>query len=492
MSFFYRPVSTLAGDIREGRLSSREAVTRYLERIRHHNPSINAVVWQDEAIALKQAEEADAALARGEIRGPLHGVPMTVKDCFEVVGMPTTAGSPRLRNHRPARHADAVQKVVDAGAIVLGHTNVPLWASDLQSYNAVYGRSNNPWNVERTPGGSSGGAAAALAAGLTPIEIGSDIGGSIRTPAHDCGVLGHKPSTGLISLRGHVPGPPGSCTQPDLAEAGPMARHVDDLELLLDILSGPPKPERDLWRPLLPPCPRAQLSEFRVAWWFDDPACPTDAPLQRVYGELRQALSSAGCTLQETRPGGLQLADILPAYFNLLGSVIGATLPPAQRLQMRVIAWLSRFMTLPNTSTGMAEFARGACQSHARWLRWNEHRQQLRYRLDAFFQEHDILLCPIIPTTAIRHDTEVEFRKRTLRVNGQTRPYSDQMCWIALATLLGLPATSMPIGLSADGMPVNVQIIGAAGHDRTTLHFARLLEQQGYGFRIPPGYADQG
>src|SRR5690606_37586313 len=216
------------------------------------NPALNAIVATDIEAARERARAADAALAAGESWGPLHGVPITIKDTFEVAGMPTTAGAKELRDHRPSSNAVAVQRLLDAGAIVFGKTNVPLYAGDLQTYNEVYGSTSNPWDLHRTPGGSSGGAAAALAAGLTALELGSDIGGSIRTPSHFCGVCGLKPSYGIIPSRGHIPGPPGTLSEADISVTGPMARSVDDLELALDILAGPDTPAAKGWRLELP------------------------------------------------------------------------------------------------------------------------------------------------------------------------------------------------------------------------------------------------
>lgn len=478
------PAFTLASMIREGEVSSREVTEYFLGRIDRLNPDLNAVVWLDREEALRAADRADLELRKAEADpGPLHGVPMTLKDCYEVLNMPTTAGSPTLKDHYPARDSAVAATLRKAGAIILGHTNVPLWASDLQSYNAVYGRSNNPWDRTRTPGGSSGGAAAALATGMTPLEVGSDIGGSIRTPAHFCGVYGHKPTQGLIPLRGHVPGPPGVVSPPDLAVAGPMANTIDDLEKLFDILRQPDYSDRNFVRLELPDPRFRSLADCRVALWFKDPDSPIDSEVDEVYHRLIEALSRARCPWQYQSP--FDLSRILPIYFNLLGSVIGPTLPSGPRMQMRLIGWLSRFIRLPNLSAGMEQFARAANQSHGDWARWNELRHQLIHHIEGFFDQFDILLCPVTPTAAIPHQTDIPFEKRKLKVSGRLRPYSDLMTWIAPATCLGLPATSAPVGQTSGGLPVNVQIIGGRGMDRQTLEFARLLSNEGLGFNKP-------
>src|SRR5262245_16964260 len=247
MDLGYRTATALLSDLEACRVGSLELLEHLLARAERHNPALNAIVVRDIDRARARAKEADTARRRGESWGPLHGLPMTVKECFDVEGLPTSAGSPGLKANAALRHADAVQRLVDAGAIIFGKTNVPLFAGDLQTYNEVYGITNNPWDTTRGPGGSSGGSAVALAAGLTPLELGSDIGGSIRNPAHFCGVYGHKPSYGVISMRGHVPGPPNSLLQADIGVAGPLARSADDLELALSVMAGPNEFDATAW-----------------------------------------------------------------------------------------------------------------------------------------------------------------------------------------------------------------------------------------------------
>ena len=235
----YKSAVELQQALTSGEITSRGLVEYFKTRMEQVNPSLNAIVASDFDGALARADEADAARAKGEHWGPLHGIPMTIKDTFEVVGMPCTAGSPSLAKHMPKHNAFTVQLLIDAGAIMFGKTNIPLFAGDIQSFNKVYGVTNNPWDVARTPGGSSGGAASALASGMTPIELGSDLAGSIRTPSHFCGTYGHKPTHGIISGRGHIPGPPGMLLEPDLATPGPMSRSADDLDLMMDVLAVP-------------------------------------------------------------------------------------------------------------------------------------------------------------------------------------------------------------------------------------------------------------
>ncbi|KPQ02420.1 amidase [Marinobacter sp. HL-58] len=484
----YRPATELVSDLKNGKLTSMELTRAFLERIHQHNGTINAVVTLDEKKAMEQARKADEALARGGPTGPLHGLPLTLKDTWEVAGMACTAGAPALKNHLPEKHADVVKRLVDAGAIILGKTNVPVYATDLQSYNKLFGVTNNPHNPAHTPGGSSGGAAAALAAGMTPLEVGSDLAGSIRTPAHFCGIFGHKPSRALVSFRGHIPGPPGTESRPDLAEGGPLARSASDLELLLKVIAGPGERERTSWQLAMAPAAIDCLEQARVGLWLKDPLCPVDDELVTGYQQLGQDLENHGALVSEAHHNLLNLEHILPVYFNLLGSLLSTSLKPAQRRQMKWIARLEKWLPLFGPVTAfMGEYGRGVNQPVYQWMAWNETREKMRAEIMSLFEEFDVLLTPVTPTTAIRHDHSHPVFKRRITVAGQPRAYMDQFCWIALATLLGLPATSVPIGRTKEGLPFNVQVIGAPGMDLTTIRFAELLEADGLaGFQRPP------
>ncbi len=271
----FKSAAELASSIQRGEITSIELLNHFLDRIQRYNEDINAVVALDITAARRRAAEADKALAQGQKWGPLHGVPMTVKDVFEVAGMPTTSGDPVLKDYIPERNAIAVQRLIDAGAIIFGKTNVPYHAMDIQSYNEIYGTTNNPWDLSRTPGGSSGGSAAALAAGFTPLELGSDIGGSVRFPAHYTGVFGHKPTFGIVPRYGHIPPMPGRVQQHlmpmiPLFVVGPLARSADDLELALGVLTTPGNMEDSDSRPELLPPRRQQFKNYRVAVWFTD------------------------------------------------------------------------------------------------------------------------------------------------------------------------------------------------------------------------------
>jgi amidase len=285
----YATAADLAKMLATGRISACELLDENLARVRQLNPQMNAVVALDEEGARRSAKEADAARARGASLGPLHGVSMTIKDTFAVTGMTATCGLEPLRDYRPAIDAAAVAKLRAAGAIIFGKTNLPPAAADHQSCNSLFGLTRNPWNGDRTVGGSSGGSAAALAAGFTPLELGSDIGGSIRVPSHFCGVYGHKPSYGIVPVDGHIPPPPGHLSEPELAVVGPLARSAFDLELMLDLLTDAPELKRTAYRLALPPARHTDLREFRVAVWNDAKAYALD-----------------GCRLCDSRTKALQ------------------------------------------------------------------------------------------------------------------------------------------------------------------------------------------
>ena len=467
-------LTTTLTALEAGTLTSEALTQALLDRIAERNPAINAVVTMQAESALARARQADHDRAAGQVWGPLHGIPMTIKDGFEVLGMVTASGSPSLKQYQPKENAVAVQRLIDAGAIIVGKTNVPLYCGDFQSYNAVYGTTNNPWDTSRSPGGSSGGAAAALASGMTLAELGSDIGGSIRNPAHFCGVYGHKPSQGIVPTRGHIPGPPGTKGQTDMVVAGPMARSAADLRLLLDVLAGPDALDDEGWQLDLPDC-RWEADEFRVLCWFDDPTCPIDTGYRTQLRNAASALRGMGATVTDTPPDELQLSQYYPLYMRLLAGVMGGGLPANPFKQMQWAARIGKLTgkTRPDTVPG---YAAAATQSHREWLRDNELRHRLRHQWQTLFESYDVVLMPVTPTAAMPHQQAGNLFKRRIQVDGVSRPYADNMAWVAPATLLHLPATVAPIGV-ADNLPVGVQIVGPYLHDKRTIRAAELLQQ---------------
>jgi amidase len=480
----FESASKLAAAIRDKRISSRELLALYLQRVERFNPALNAVVTLDAERAFQRADAADAALARGESWGALHGVPITIKDSFETAGLRTTSGSPELAGHVPANNATAVQRLVAAGAVVFGKTNLPTFAMDLQSYNPVFGCTNNPWDTTRTPGGSSGGAAAALAAGLSALELGSDIGGSIRTPAHFCGIYGHKPSYGIVPMQGHIPGPPGLLSETDIGVGGPMARDASDLALALDLLAGPTDERATAWRLQLPAPRHESLRGFRVAAWLDDPACAVDREVLARHQALVQTLREAGALVDEQARPAFGFAEARDLYLQLL---YAATSPGLPREQWRGLAQAADRLP-PTADDAKSLFVRSATLRHRDWLGVHERRERLRAAWAHFFTEHDVLLCPATPSVAIPHDHSEPMAQRVIRVNGSARPYTEQLDWAGLIGMALLPSTVAPAGRTGAGLPVGVQIVGPFLEDRTTIRFAQLLAEAAGGFVRPPGY----
>ncbi len=479
----YRSATDLASAIRRREVSSRELLEAHLARVEKRNPALNAVVTLDAERARRRAAQADAALARGESWGPLHGVPMTIKDSFETEGVRTTSGSPTLAAHVPATDADAVKRLRGAGAVIFGKTNLPLFASDLQSYNAVFGTTNNPWDTTRTPGGSSGGAAAALAAGLTPLELGSDIGGSIRTPCHWNGLYGHKSTFGIVPIRGHIPGPPGMLSEMDLGVAGPMARAAEDLELALEILAGPADDCKVAWRFALPRPRHGDLRSYRVAAWLDDPDFPVSTQVGDTLRATVGALRANGVNVDEKARPFERLRDVVPVYQSLLWGAMIAGYPD------EIFDGMVRHADAnPGDTSAFGTMARAGVQRHRDWLRANEARAQLRARVAAFFRDFDVLLMPVNPVPAIPHDHSEPMFSRKVQVDAASQNYMDLVAWISPATLCLNPASVAPVGRTRAGLPVGMQIVGPYLEDRTTIDFARWLGELSGGFAKPPGF----
>jgi amidase len=460
----HRSATELATLIRTRQLSSAELTAAYLDRIAVVNPRLNAVVTLDADQALAAAAAADDATIRGAETGPLHGIPMTIKDTFETAGMRTTAGAPEFAGHVPARDAIAVERLRAAGAVVLGKTNVPPFAMDWQAANPIFGATLNPIDPARTPGGSSGGAAAAVATGMTALELGSDIRGSIRVPAHFCGVFGLKPTTGIVPTRGHIPGPPGTLTEPDLAAVGPLARCAEDLGLALDVLAGPGPERGKAWRLELPAARADHLAGYRMAAWLDDAVCPVDSEVLDVLAQAISAVSEAGAKVDaEARP--LDLAEAKPVFESLFLAAVSAGYPQAVFDQLCAVA----------AAHPEAQVARDVTQRVRDWQVTHEHRLQLGARWTDFFTRHDVLLCPVAPVTAFPHDDTPDIEARTITVNGQSRPYSDLSPWVGLAGGAHLPAAVVPVGRTRSGLPVGLQVIGPHLEDRTVVEVARHI-----------------
>lgn len=468
--------------------SSSELLEYYIARYQRYNAAINAIVHRDLDSARQRARAADSARIRGESWGPLHGLPMTIKESIEVIDMPCTAGVPSLAAHVSSRNSDVADALISAGAIVFGKTNVSKLTQDMQSYNALYGQTNNPWNPKLVPGGSSGGSAAAVAAGLSAADIGSDLGGSVRIPAHCCGIYGHKPSFGIVSLRGHVPPLPAGSSgdyhyDGDLGVIGPLTRSAQDLDLLLDVIAAPPAAQKVAYRLQLPPPRKRVLEEFRVGLWLDDAFSPVDAQVTDVLANFVNALSTAGARIAERRPD-IDFASSHSLFAQLLNAIGSGALPEKIYNTAQAEASL-----LDSEDRGyQAQWLRGVTISHRTWHQLNRQRYAMREKWAEYFKTFDVLLCPVIPVTAFAHDHSNIF-DRTLTINGRRQDYLDTLLsWNGLATVAYLPATVMPVGLAKNSMPVGVQVIGPYLEDKTPIEFARLASQQIGPWQAPPGF----
>jgi amidase len=481
----YRSASELAALLQARQVSAVELLDRAIARIEAHDDKLNAVVVRDFERARAAAIEADRALARGE-RGPLLGVPMTVKECANVAGLPTTWGIPGTERIPVTEDAVAVTRLKTAGAVVLGKTNVPLMLADMQSYNAIYGTTNNPWDLARTPGGSSGGAAAALAAGYVPLELGTDIGGSLRIPAHFCGVFAHKPTHGIVPLRGIVP--PGTPllsvpVRQDMAVAGPMARSAGDLALALDVLAGPDALDALGYQLALPPPRHADLRDFRVLLLDDHPLLPTSLAVRAALEAMADRLAKHGVKVARTSPLLPDPARVGRTFIQMLSAIFAADYPDDvyARLQSSAAA------LPPEAASPSATWLRGNVMSYREWVRADRLRTGISDRWQHLFREWDAVLCPVMPTPAFAHD-HGDVAGRRMSIDGTEIPYGDQIMWSSNATLAGLPSTAMPIAISEEGLPIGMQIIGPYLEDRTTIALAGLIEREFGGFVAPPAF----
>ena len=471
----FRSVTDLVAAVKAKEVGSRELLDHLLARVDDHNPALNAVVTLDVERAQAAADAADEATAGGEALGALHGLPMTIKDVFETEGLRSTSGAPELMDHVPDRDASAVARLKAAGAIVFGKTNLPLYAGDLQTFNEPFGVTNNPWDTTRTTGGSSGGAAAALAAGLTPLELGSDIGGSIRNPSHMCGTVGLKPSFGVVPQDGYLSGPTGLRTL-DINVVGPMARTVEDLSLAFDVLAGvgAPGPARD---------------GVRLAAWFETARCPLDTAMGDVLVAAVDGLRADGLDVDADARPDVDFTEATDLFIQLLYTAMTAATGVDED------TW-ALAASIADTEPAedepvIVKAGRAIALRHHQWLRHDERRQQIRDRWADFFTRFDALLCPVFPVNAFAHqvdDDPIGVINRTLPINGTEVAHADLILWCGLIGMAYLPAVVVPVGRTPDGLPVGVQVVADFGNDRTALAVSGRIASALGGFEPPPGY----
>ncbi len=478
----FLPAHALAGLLRRRECSAVELLDLYLARLDRLDGSFNAVPVRDPQRARQRALAADEATARGQSWGPLHGVPMTVKESFNVAGLPTTYGFEAFRGNLAQHDAVTVARLKSAGAVIFGKTNVPVSLADWQTFNPVYGTTHNPWDLTRTPGGSSGGAAAALAAGLTALELGSDIGASIRNPAHYCGVWGHKPTWGVVPLTGHELLPRADADHFDIAVAGPMARSASDLVLAMEVLAAP----LDLWTPIgrLPAVwrpSRPEPRDCRVAVMYDDAQAEVDQSVQHALRELVEFLRKQGVQVRDdVSPVDGREARLV--YLHLLRAATGSRYddPVYSSALARAAGYGAE-----EDHYAACHF-RGSTLSHRDWVAFDERRALLRQQWAAFFQQYDLLICPVATTAAFVQDQTGERWERMIPVNGRMQPGTDSLFWAGYPGIVGLPATAVPIGQSDAGLPIGAQIVAPWLADPSGLRFAVWLEQAYRGFVPPP------
>jgi len=483
--FAFKTASETAAALAAKAISAVELTQATIDRIEKYDAAINAVCVCDFDRALDAARAADAAIGRGEQR-PLLGVPMTIKESYNLAGTPTTWGFVPQRNFVPKEDAVAVQRVKGAGGVIVGKTNVPIGLGDWQSYNDIYGVTNNPYDTGRTPGGSSGGSAAALAAGYGPLSLGSDIGGSLRVPAHYCGVTAHKPTLNLVATRGHTPPPlPPLPIEHDLAVVGPMARCAADLTLLLDVIAGPDELDNGVsYKLVLPPARHNDLKSFRILVLDTHPLLPSDSSVRAAINTLADNLAKQGARVERQSNLLPDLGASARLYMRMLLSFLAANFPPEAIAHIRQnVSKLD-----PADNSLAAERQRGTLMSHREWLLANGARTTERARWRTLFGTFDAVICPIMPTAAYPHDHSPEQSQRVIMIDNAPYPYTDQLTWPGLATLTGLPATTIPIGFTTNGLPVGMQIVGPWLEDRTPLKLAELIEREFGGFKPPKGF----
>lgn len=448
----------LAKAIRDREVSSTEVIEAHLSQIERHNPRLNAIVTLDAENAYEQSKAADRALAQGEIWGALHGVPVTIKDSLETKGLRTTSSYEPLADYVPAQDATVVARLRAAGAIILGKTNTPKLTENFQTNSPLFGRTNNPWNLDCTPGGSTGGGAAAVAAGLSPLELGSDIGGSIRVPSHFCGVFGFKPTEHRVSTFGHIPELPGRPkTIQHLQTVGPLARCVEDLRLCLSLIEGP-----DPCQPEVLPIPKVAnpvttLQSCRYAWTEGFGDIPATAETKAALEQLASSLLELGCCVeQHNQPPNFDTNTIWDIYIRIFTFELGLSQPDQTQSEQQ-----QRYFTALAT------------------------RDTMIANMEGFLSNWDAWLCPVVPVTAFTHRQPGE----PIEIDGREFSYLRAIgAYTTVFNLTGNPVVVLPFTQSREGLPIGVQVVGRRGSDMKLLDVAEKLTQVTGCFQRPTGY----
>ena len=477
----YQSATELAKSIREKKLSSLEVLETFLAQIAKHNPELNAIVTLDEENARKRAVEADAALAKGEIWGPLHGVPITIKDAFETEGLRTTSSFKPLENYIPEQDATVVARLRRAGAIILGKTNMPTLALDIQSNSPIFGRTNNPWDITRTPGGSTGGGAASIAAGFSSLEIGSDIGGSVRIPAHFCGIFSLKPTDHLVSLAGHIPEPPGSPQGVrHMGMPGPLARSVEDLRLALSLIAGPDGRRWETPPISMPAVEKKAFKDYRFAWTDSFGGVKASQDTQIALHKLAADLTDAGCHVEKLSPPDFDFDLAWQLYGEIAGAEIGSGMGVIPRLLTRL-----QFQMFSDPSPLKSGYLNGFRLKMTRYAEALTQRDRLIAQLENFLSQWDALLCPVTVGPAFRHCKMGE----PVTIDSQKAPYfTSNMSFTTVFNMTGNPVVVLPMSQSKEGLPIGVQVVGQRWSDMALLAVAEKISEIAGDFQSPPNF----
>ncbi len=471
----YHSARTMREALAAGAVTAAELLDAHIARYEETNAAINAVIRTDLPAARARARELDRMAEAGKTAGPLHGLPLTLKDTFDVSGMPASAGAPEYAARPPSVPDSAVAaRLKAAGAIIWGKTNTPYLAGDNQTFNAVHGRTNNPWDAARTPGGSSGGAAAAVSTGITPLEVGSDIGGSLRIPAHFCGVAALKPTFGRVPIIGHVPPAPGSASVRDLNVAGPMARSAGDLRLLFSVLADTPAP----------PPRRTDLRGRRIGVWADQPGFPLSAQCRDAVEHAADVAQELEAQVAGARPP-IEGDALLDLYLRLLLPVLATDMPQPLVKTMEMGRPFAKLLA-SREPFSRSKWALYSAATHHDWLKANEAREKLKRDMADMFTRYDAIIAPVAPSAAFEHVQKGDSVTRKLLVDGAPAPYHAFHSWIALATICHLPAVTIPVSQQPGQLPAGIQIIGPEGADLDVLAIAEALEGSMGGFVAPP------
>lgn len=481
--------SELAEKIKSHQVTSFEVVNAYLDHINKYNHPLNAIVTLDEEAAIRRAQEADAAIARGESWGPLHGVPITIKDNVATLGLKTTNSYPLTASYVPDFDATVVERLRKAGAIILGKTNLPSLAMDFQTNSPLFGITNNPWDISRTPGGSTGGGAAAVAAGLTSLEIGNDLGGSIRIPSHFCGIYGLKPTENLVPITGMSPGLPRREYRSirHQVSLGPLARSIDDLKLCLTIIAGPDGKDVDVPYIPLTESKKKNLSELRIAWTDDFGGVPVSKDTQVALKQFADKLSQAGCKVEKINPADFDFMLAWQTWGQILDMEIGILTPSYARFLQYILGWSYR---KDNPILQMVYPL-----SYEEYLTALTKREKCISTMEHFLSGYDVFLCPVHTTTSYKHISPdryfglIPLYNNAFIVDDKPLKYEfANGAYTTIFNLTGNPVVVMPVGYTKEGLPIGVQVVGQRWHDMELLNVSGQLDKIANAYKRPPGF----